>query len=266
MRAPKNLLLVAIVLVAAAWTPASARPHGARGGRPGVIGTLVRLVKNPTQTMRQLGRNRMARTIRDWRAQGLQVLKVGEGAYLTFRRQRPTKIPGNNPKGWLSAVGPGGALAAYHRGLDVKLRSVENATWKLRAAIAVRPDGKVDYDIPSSIRLGYDPSNAYLDRGHRGVYYHADLGFAGTPSARQRVTTNMSLRDLGGDIQRQKKTRYTGLELTLPRDRVHSGLQPDRVTLSAKLLNRNTLIATTGHISGNQRTDQIAVYERQPAR
>jgi hypothetical protein len=69
-----------------------------------------------------------------------------------------------------------------------------------------------------------------------------------------------------GDIQRQKKTRYVALEITLPRDKVHSSVHPDRVILSAKLLNPETLIATTGHVSGNQWTDRIAVYARQSAR
>jgi hypothetical protein len=258
----KGVLVVSsIFLVSSTWVPASAQT---RKSLPrSFFGCLKRFVKDPGGTWNQLGRDNMAKQLRAWRSQGLKVVKVGPYSYMTYARRKRVDIPDNDFKGWLKSVGGEGALSAARWGEHVQLRKLENTSWKLKAAIPVRPGKQLDYDLPNAINIGYDSSKARRFEGRRLVYCHADLRFTGKPNARQRVGTNISIRDLDGDITKQKKSKYLALELDLPKDKVHANPLFNRVTLSATMLNPNTLIATTGHISGNQVTDQVSIYARE---
>jgi hypothetical protein len=258
-RSLKSVLMVSsIFLLSSNWTPASAK----KSLPPGVLCFLKHYVKDPGGTLRQLGRDQTAKELRAWRAQGLRVVKV-VGGYMTSARPQRVDIPNNDYQGWLRSVGGEEARMVARRAGHVRLKNLENTSWKLKAAIPVRPGRKLDYDLPNAISIGYDPARASRHEGRWVVNCHADLRFTGKQNARQRVSTNISIRDLDGDIKQQKKGEYFSLALDLPQDKVRANPLYHRVTLSATMLNPNTLIVTSGHISGNQVTDQVSIYARE---
>ena len=255
-------LVSVFLLTSAPWTPAVAKTKGCKRT---FIKSFVQLVKNPARAIETYKRRDLAKKLRAWRAHGQKVIKLGEGCYQTYAKPKRVEVPGGDYKGWLKGLGGQGAFEAYLGGAFVRPRDVENASWKLKAVVPIDSRYRyIKYDVPSAMSIGYDPSRAQPVEGKKWVFYHADLRFSGKEGARERVSTNLHLKDLGGDIQRQKKVHYTDLGFDLPKSKIHSQDPYSRVTLQAKLLNPNVIIATMGHISGNQNTDQIAVYERQP--